>query len=211
MDIFREITLPDVLDKWENERNGAFDNFDRVARGEKGTHFGLWFFDGQIWETLRGASDFLAQQYDKDLDDRLDGYIERIAAAQSVDADGYLHTWVTLMAPENRWGENGGNRALQHEIYNAGCLVEAAERKCLLPVRPPQWLAAVASAPASPSLIFRRRITYRSHRIACEPRLPLPFRATEWRQTCWCTFLTSRQRAALKQIYRIVWSKGLQR
>lgn len=123
---FRDVMLNDVFTKWEKERGRAFDNFDRVARGETGTHYGYWFFDGQIWETMRGAADFLAQNYDEALDRRLDGYIERIAAAQAVDPDGYLHTWVTLQAPNQRWGANGGNRALQHEIYNAGCLVEAA-------------------------------------------------------------------------------------
>ena len=57
---------------------------------------------------------------------RIDGYIERIAAAAARDPDGYLNTWTQLMAPDKRWGLNGGNDVKQHDVYNAGAMVEAA-------------------------------------------------------------------------------------
>lgn len=124
LELFRSVTIDDVFSKFE--QNGAFANFDRVAQGQSGGHSGAPWFDGLIYETMRSAADFLATAYDPQLDARLDGYIERIAAAQAADADGYLNTFVTLMCPDKRWGANGGNQLWSHEEYDAGCLVEAA-------------------------------------------------------------------------------------
>jgi DUF1680 family protein len=122
--LFRTITLNDIFDKFEV--HGALENFDAVAVGKKGGHSGPPFYDGLIYETIRGASDFLATYPDEDLSARLDGYINRIAAAQAADPDGYLNTYVTLLCPDQRWGNHGGNQLWHHEVYNAGCLVEAA-------------------------------------------------------------------------------------
>ncbi len=120
---FRSVTINDVFDKFE--RDDAFANFDRVAQGMTGEHHGLPWFDGLIFETIRAASDFLAVNPDAALDARLDGYIERIAAAQSVDLNGYLNTFVSLMRPDQRWGALGSDQLWTHEEYDAGCLVEA--------------------------------------------------------------------------------------
>jgi DUF1680 family protein len=121
--ILRTVTVNDVFDKFE--RDGAFTNFDRVAQGLSGGHCGSPWFDGLIYETMRAVSDFLAADYDAQLDARMDGYIERIAAAQAVDPDGYINTFVTLMRPEKRWGADGSDQLWTHEEYDAGCLVEA--------------------------------------------------------------------------------------
>jgi DUF1680 family protein len=74
---------------------------------------------------IRGASDFLATQSDLGLDRQLDGYIARIAAAAAKDPDGYLNTYTQLEEPTHRWGLNGGLQLWQHEVYNAGALVDA--------------------------------------------------------------------------------------
>jgi DUF1680 family protein len=124
LDLLRSITIDDVLSKFE--QNGAFDNFDRVARRERGTHRGSPWFDGLIYETIRAAADFLCAAPDPRLDARLDASIERIAAAQATDADGYLNTYVMLMCPDQRWGARGGDQLWSHEEYDAGCLIEAA-------------------------------------------------------------------------------------
>lgn len=124
LSILRTVTINDVFNKFE--RDGAFTNFDYIAERRVGNHRGAPWFDGLIYETMRAASDFLATQYDVHLDNRLDGYIERIAAAQAVDPDGYINTYVGLMCSENRWGANGSDQLWTHEEYNAGCLVEAA-------------------------------------------------------------------------------------
>ena len=105
----------------------AFLNFDRVARGEKktGLHDGPPWYDGLVYETIRGAADLLAVHPDAGLEARIDGYVVRIAAAQNADPDGYLNTWTTLMEPDRRWGRNGGDDKWQHDVYNSGMLIEA--------------------------------------------------------------------------------------
>ena len=42
-----------------------------------------------------------------------------------MDPDGYLNTYVTLMRPDKRWGQNGGSLIWQHETYDMGALIEA--------------------------------------------------------------------------------------
>ena len=121
---WKTITLKDVLDKFEEA--GAFRNFDRVAGKLDGRHEGPPWFDGLIYETIRGASDFLIMYPDKALEKRIDGYIQRIADAQDADPEGYIMTYTQLEEPDHRWGLNGGNLRWQHDVYNAGALVEAA-------------------------------------------------------------------------------------
>ncbi|MGE4285472.1 MAG: glycoside hydrolase family 127 protein [Phycisphaerae bacterium] len=125
LEVWRSTTLTDVLDKFEE--SGAFRNFDRVAAGEKGGHEGPPWFDGLIYETIRGASDFLLVEKDSQLEARLDACIARIAVAQAAAGeDGYILTYTLLEEPQHRWGENGGMLRFQHDVYNAGALVEAA-------------------------------------------------------------------------------------
>lgn len=113
--------------KWGRTRN-AFLNFDRVAKGEKdiNQHDGPPWYDGLVYESIRGAADLLIDYPDAVLEKRLDGYIDRIAAAQAADPNGYLNTYTTLMRSHQRWGTNGGDDKWQHDIYNAGMLVDAA-------------------------------------------------------------------------------------
>lgn len=105
----------------------AFDNFDRVAQGKTNTRVsdGPPWYDGLVYETIRGAADLLVAYPDKRLEQKIDGYIDRIAAAQAADPDGYINTYTTLNQPNQRWGTNGGNDRWQHDMYNAGMLVEA--------------------------------------------------------------------------------------
>lgn len=124
--VWREVTIPDCFTKFENDRGGAFNNFDRVRDGKLGNHAGPEWYDGLVYEMIRASADFLAERPNPALEKRLDGYIERIAAAAAKDPDGYLNTWTQLMAPEKRWGLNGGNDVQQHDVYNAGALVDAA-------------------------------------------------------------------------------------
>lgn len=129
-------TAADVLDKFEGKhlksaeeqsRNNVFGNFDKVAAGKKGggQHAGLPWFDGLIYETIRGIGDLTIQYPDAGLQARLDGYIDRIYAAQQADPNGYINTYTDLVEPNHRWGDNGGFLRWQHDVYNAGMLVEA--------------------------------------------------------------------------------------
>jgi DUF1680 family protein len=122
--VWREVTIPDCFAKFE--KDGAFTNFDQVASGSRGKHGGPPWYDGLIHEMIRASADFLACNPDPTFEARLDGYIDRIAAAAAKDCDGYLNTYTQLMEPTHRWGLNGGNDKEQHDVYNAGALVEAA-------------------------------------------------------------------------------------
>jgi DUF1680 family protein len=133
---WRTITANDILDKFEakhvknpqdRQQQNVFANFDEVAQGKSGTghHAGAPWFDGLIYETIRGISDYLASHPDPRMESRIDGYIDRICAAQKADPDGYLNTYTELVEPTHRWGANGGLLRWQHDVYNAGMLTEA--------------------------------------------------------------------------------------
>lgn len=121
--VWRNVTIPDVFNKFE--KDGAIRNYDRVRDGVKGGHEGPPFLDGLLCEAIRGTADFLAAKRNADLEGRLDDFINHIAAAQAKSPDGFINTATQLMEPEHRWGLHGGNDVIQHDVYNAGCLVEA--------------------------------------------------------------------------------------
>jgi DUF1680 family protein len=124
--VWQAVTIPDCFTKFENDRGGALNNFDRVRAGKSDGHAGPPWYDGLIYEMIRGAADFLAAKPDPALETRIDGYIARVAAAQARDTNGYLNTWTQLQHPDQRWGLNGGNDGYQHEMYNVGALCESA-------------------------------------------------------------------------------------
>ncbi len=126
LDKIQRVTVRDVLDKFEHDRgDGVMKNYEWVAEGKKGRHVGPPFYDGLICEVIRGASDFIAVSYNEALDRKIEYYTEKISLAQEADPDGYINTYTTLICPDKRWGENGGNLLWQHETYNLGCLAEA--------------------------------------------------------------------------------------
>ena len=124
--VWQEVTIPDCFRKFERDRGGALNNFDRVRDGKSDGHAGPPWYDGLIYEMIHGSADFLAARPDPVLESRIDDYISRIAAAQDRDTNGYLNTWTQLEHPNQRWGLNGGNDGYQHEMYNVGALCEAA-------------------------------------------------------------------------------------
>ena len=124
-EVWRTVMIGDCFDKFE--KDGALANFDHVARGElDANHGGAPWFDGLVYEMIRGSADFMAAKPDPALKKRIDGYTDRIAAAAAKDPDGYLNTYTTMKEPTHRWGQNGGNDRFQHDLYNLGCLTEAA-------------------------------------------------------------------------------------
>src|ERR1022692_4524155 len=121
-EVWREVTIPDCFDKFD--RDGTLENFDKVRDG-KGEHRQAPWFDGLLYEMIRAASDFLIAKPDLKLEARLDNYIDHIAAAAAKDPNGFVNTYTQLQEPTHRWGANGGNDCWQHDLYNAGALVEA--------------------------------------------------------------------------------------
>jgi DUF1680 family protein/alpha-L-arabinofuranosidase len=135
-ELWEKSTANDVLDKFEGkhlksseeqQKNNVFANFDKIAAGKKGKggHAGLPWFDGLVYESIRGIGDLLGKYPDVALQARVDGYIDRIYAAQQADTNDYLNTYTDLMEPDHHWGDNGGFLRWQHDVYNAGMLVEA--------------------------------------------------------------------------------------
>ncbi|MFO1514116.1 MAG: glycoside hydrolase family 127 protein [Verrucomicrobiota bacterium] len=120
---WRAVTIPDCFAKFE--KDGALTNFDKIRDGTGGEHGGPPWYDGLIYEMIRGSADFLATKRDPALEAQLDGYIDRIAAAAAKDPDGYLNTYTQLKEPTHRWGLNGGDDNHQHDVYNASALIEA--------------------------------------------------------------------------------------
>ena len=130
------ITANDVLNKFEGQHiadkkpdglYNAIENFSRVADGDRDTHrhAGLPWFDGLIYESIRGISDLMVLNRDTVLKTRLDSIIDKIALAQSTEPDGFLNTYTQLNENSHRWGENGGFLRWMHDVYNSGMLIEA--------------------------------------------------------------------------------------
>lgn len=123
--VWQTVTIRDLFTKFENYETGTLNNFDRVRAGELGKHAGDPWWDGLIYEMIRGSADFLLSHPDTDLEQQLDGYIARIVAAAAIRPNGYLNTYTQLIEPGHEWGLNGGLQLWQHEIYNLGALVDA--------------------------------------------------------------------------------------
>jgi DUF1680 family protein len=125
-DVWQTVTIRDLFTKFEKHQTGTFNNFDRVRAGERGNHAGDPWWDGLVYEMIRGSADFLRSHPDPELEQQIDGYIVRIVAAAQTRPDGYINTYTELVEPGHEWGLNGGFQLWQHEIYNLGALVEAA-------------------------------------------------------------------------------------
>ena len=136
-EVNRTVTVPFAIRQCEE--SGRLRNFDLAAEvmrrrssGEKGyqvTPPTLFPFDDtDAYKAIEGASYVLSMQPDAALEKQLDGWIERIAAAQ--EPDGYLYTFRTMHpdSPGHKWV--GKERweldpKLSHELYDAGHLYEA--------------------------------------------------------------------------------------
>jgi len=114
----REASLPHVYGKIEED--GVFDNF-RLAAGERGFEYkGPCWQDSHVYKWLESAAYELAREPGAELRAKADGVIERVASAQA--DDGYLNTYHQVVKPGERWAHIG----LNHELYSAGHLIEAA-------------------------------------------------------------------------------------
>jgi DUF1680 family protein len=131
------VTLPFALDQCES--SGRLKNFDlaaevmrRRAAGE--THFQIKpptqypFDDTDVYKALEGAAFCLSVQPDAALSNRVEQFIQHVAAAQ--EPDGYLYTFRTMHPdrPGHEWIDQRRwlkDPQLSHELYNLGHLYEA--------------------------------------------------------------------------------------
>ncbi|HCJ8653918.1 TPA: glycoside hydrolase family 127 protein [Escherichia coli] len=122
--LVRDVVIPyqwDALNDRipEAEPSHAIENF-RIAAGlQEGEFFGMVFQDSDVAKWLEAVAWSLCQKPDAELEKTADEVIELIASAQC--EDGYLNTYFTVKAPEERWS----NLAECHELYCAGHLIEA--------------------------------------------------------------------------------------
>jgi DUF1680 family protein len=77
-------------------------------------------FDSDVYKALEGACLVLGYTHDPFLRQRVDSILDRILAAQ--EGDGYLVSYFTAKAAENKWA----NMRANHELYNAGHFFEFA-------------------------------------------------------------------------------------
>ena len=66
--LWRTVTVPDCWKKFEKDRSGAINNFDRVRVGKSGGHAGPPWYDGLVYEMIRASADFLAAGPDPELE-----------------------------------------------------------------------------------------------------------------------------------------------
>lgn len=99
------------------ESSGRIQNFISTAKGE-GPHTNSSYDDSDVYKVIEGISYNLVNTPDAELESKADEWIDLIAAAQQ--EDGYLGTYYTHVAPQDRWNDMNG-----HEMYCAGHLLEA--------------------------------------------------------------------------------------
>ncbi|MBZ4649406.1 beta-L-arabinofuranosidase domain-containing protein [Thermosipho sp. (in: thermotogales)] len=117
--ILLNTTLPSQYELLEN--TGRLDNF-RIASGKlKGTYKTYFPFDDtDVYKWSEAVSYALANKELPEMEKILDNVIEEVKSAQ--DEDGYIGTYLSGERKKERWT----NLAWNHELYNAGHLIQAA-------------------------------------------------------------------------------------
>ena len=101
------------------EATGRLRNFERAAGLVDGEFEGRYYNDSDVYKWLEAASYALAREPSSDLQTRVNGVIERIAAAQR--PDGYINTYFS--GPRTSWRYR--NLTDEHELYCMGHLIQA--------------------------------------------------------------------------------------
>ncbi|KAJ8130593.1 hypothetical protein O1611_g3034 [Lasiodiplodia mahajangana] len=78
------------------------------------------YWDSDVAKWIEGACYMLTEQYDAEIDAAVRELVQMIRDAQQ--EDGYIDVYFTVIEPGKRWS----NLRDQHELYNAGHLIEAA-------------------------------------------------------------------------------------
>ncbi|WP_238322895.1 glycoside hydrolase family 127 protein, partial [Gorillibacterium massiliense] len=102
------------------EPSHAVENFRIAAEEQTGTFYGMVFQDSDVAKWIEAAAYSLRHFPNPELEAVIDAVIDLIGRAQR--PDGYLNTYFSVAAPEQRWKDF----AFGHELYCAGHLIEAA-------------------------------------------------------------------------------------
>lgn len=122
--LVRDVVIPYQWDALNDripqaEPSHAIENFRIAAGRQSGEFYGMVFQDSDVAKWLEAVAWSLCQKPDPALEKTADEVIELVAAAQC--DDGYLNTYFTVKAPQERWT----NLAECHELYCAGHMIEA--------------------------------------------------------------------------------------
>ena len=112
----RAVTVPACLDQCE--KSGRLDNFRKAAGRKEGDFKGIFFDDSDVYKVLEGAAYCLQDHADPELENRVDGIIDDICAAQQ--ETGYIDTYFILADPDRKWTDMD-----MHEAYCLGHMTEA--------------------------------------------------------------------------------------
>ena len=128
LDMIRNVTVPYMFFKYEEK--GWIDNFrrhlDTIKDGLPRPHREHPFSTGLVLESVRGACDFLAAEYDENMANLIEDVVNVVAAVSEAESDGFICSFTELGAPENlRFGMGGLSIVHSHDLYNLGTLVEA--------------------------------------------------------------------------------------
>lgn len=115
--VHREATLKTCMEQCDN--TGRVTNFAKAAGLMDGAFEGMYYNDSDVYKVLEGIAYSLMNCRDEELESWADHVIDWIAAAEC--EDGYINTYFTLTAPEERWKDME-----KHEDYCIGHLIEAA-------------------------------------------------------------------------------------
>lgn len=117
LEVLHEVTMRTCLEQCES--TGRIANFAKAGGLLEGAFQGMYYDDSDVYKVLEGAAYSLMTRKDEKLESEVDRIIDLIAAAQ--EQDGYLTTYYTLSAPDQKWTDME-----KHEMYNGGHLIEAA-------------------------------------------------------------------------------------
>jgi hypothetical protein len=117
-DVNREATLEHGYQMLE--KAGNLHNLRVAAGREAGEYRGRNFLDSDVYKWIEGVAYELAKNPQSPLKAKVDAVIDLIADAQ--EADGYLNSYVQIVAPETRFVDMDHG----HELYCAGHLIQAA-------------------------------------------------------------------------------------
>ncbi len=118
IDTVVKVTIPVCINQTEI-KTPRIRNFQKVARKKGEKHEGIYYDDSDVFKALEAMAYALQNGADTALQNKIDAWIDIIAAAQQ--PDGYLNTYFTLNDVNKRWTD-----IEKHEDYNAGHLIEAA-------------------------------------------------------------------------------------
>ena len=101
------------------EKTGRIRNFEKVARGKNEKHEGVFYDDSDVFKAIEAMAYAIKTNGSKELEQKADEWIDKIAAAQQ--PDGYLNTFYSLTGMDKRWQDMS-----MHEDYCGGHMIEAA-------------------------------------------------------------------------------------